>query len=83
MEAAMIELCKQIPAVAALIFLVIQFLRSLEKRDETLNKIRQEWTDGMSSAMKSSSEVIDRNTDAMLQVYGIISKCPKIASKDN
>lgn len=75
METAMIEIGKQIPAVVAIIYLMVRFLGSLEKRDEILNKIRQEWSDGMKSTVTSCSEVIDRNTEVMMQFHGAISQC--------
>lgn len=78
----MIELCKQIPAVAALIFLVIQFLHSIEKRDAVLNNIRKEWSDAMSTVVKDAAEVTERNTDAMIKVYSVIAKCPRMKGEE-
>ena len=83
MEAAFIEIGKQIPAVAALIYLVVKFLGALEKRDDTLNKIRQEWLEGMKITVNSCTDVINRNTDAMMKFHGIISHCAMVPGQSD
>lgn len=70
-----IKLIETVPIAAAMIYLCVVFLRSLDKRDDKLDNIQKEWSSSMTQAVNQSNQVIDRNTDALIEVKGIIGKC--------
>jgi hypothetical protein len=74
-DAALVEIGKSIPIAGALIYLVILFLRSLDKRDDSLKQVQSDWSSSLNQTVSKSNECIDRNTNALIQTLGVIEKC--------
>jgi len=65
MEAAFLDVLKEIPAVAALIYLVVTFLKSIDKRDDRLALMQKTWTDTIERSTKLSTDAIEKNVVAL------------------
>lgn len=61
MEQAVLEILKASPIAGAMIFLVMIFLKALDKRDERFDTI--------------TKGVIESNTEALKENTGVISQC--------
>ena len=75
MEGAILEIIKAVPVAGVMLVMMIQFLRSLEKRDEKLNAIQKDWSTAMEKAVETANMTIERNTDALINVKGVIEHC--------
>jgi hypothetical protein len=65
MESAFLEIAKQVPAVLALIYLVVIFIRSLDKRDDRLASMQKTWTETIEKSAKLGTDAIERNVIAL------------------
>ena len=81
-----IKLIETVPVAAAIIYTVVLFLKSIDKRDDRLNALKVEWTEMIKDlhghtmkAVIDASEVVQRNTDALIDVKAVISKCKNVA----
>jgi hypothetical protein len=78
MEGIPAELIKVAPVAAALIYMCIIFLRALDKRDDRLSNLHQEWSKTLAVNTERTTVVIDRNTTALIDVKGVIDKCKRV-----
>lgn len=58
METAILEILKNSPIAAAMIALVIIFLKALDKRDERFDSITTKVIESNSTALKENTEII-------------------------
>jgi hypothetical protein len=79
MESVIIEIAKQVPSLAALIFLVLKFLSSLEKRDEALANVGKQVrerskddTDLMAKVLTQNSMALSANTHALGRMESVL-----------
>ena len=79
MDSIFFEFLKSFPSAAAIIYVVILFLRSLDKRDQNFVTIAREHNEALKAVSdkieENYSKIIDRNTNALVDVLGTIERC--------
>lgn len=69
MEATLIEILKSTPVAFALIYLVVVFLKSLDKRDDNFRQFAKDWTEIHRLTTVEMTEkfelVIDKNNEVI------------------
>jgi len=80
MEAIIKGLVESAPHLAALVFIVVLFMRNIEKRDVLIRDLHNEHIDerrGTREVMKEAAESRDNNTDAMNRLVHAIERNQK------
>ena len=67
------EIIRQIPAVAAIIYVVNTFLRSLDRRDDNIQRITKDWAESRKQMMDHFQGVVDRNNLVIEHVVAAIA----------
>jgi hypothetical protein len=74
-----VKLIETVPIAAALIYVVVVFLRSIDKRSEVIQQMQKDWSASLEQTMEnvvsSITPVIDRNTNALIENKAIIEHC--------
>lgn len=71
---AVIEVVKQVPALAVLGFIVIAFLKHLAQRDEAHAVSDEKRDEQMQICMDRCNNAIDRNTEMLGQVAKVVER---------
>lgn len=69
MENTLLELAKQIPALLVLVYLVIQFTKTIK---EVVQAFREELQD-FKTEMRRTNGVIERNTEVLSHVKAVLA----------
>lgn len=73
MENIVLELVKQIPALVVLVWLVVQFTRTIK---EVVKAFREELAD-FKTEMRRTNGVIERNTEVLSHVKTVLARKEK------
>ena len=74
LERALLQIAERVPALLALVFLVVNFMRYQKHRDDVIKEV----SDKCHEQQKSATEAMVKNTEMLGRVAETIRSCPGI-----